>query len=108
MSEYLARLKQLESDKNFQNTHGIEPAKPSKGGFGGFGGFGGKHLGNILITNTTAPPEHEIKLKRLVRLVSDHHNFTKENYEEALETALADFDSAMICFTSLARKAGLL
>ena len=50
----------------------------------------------------------EEELKRLVRLVSDYHNFTNEDYEEALETALADFDSAMICFTSLARKAGLI
>lgn len=105
MSEYLARLKQLESDENFQNTHGIEPAKPSKGAFGG---FGGKHPGNILITNTTALSEHEIKLKWLVRLVSKHNDFRQEDYEEALETALADFDSAMICFTSLANKVGLL
>jgi hypothetical protein len=48
----------------------------------------------------------EEELRRLVQLVSDHHNFTKEDYEEALETALADFDSAMICYTSLAKKAG--
>ena len=47
---------------------------------------------------------HKEELNRLVRLVSDHHNFSQEDYEEALETALANFDSAMICFTSLARR----
>jgi hypothetical protein len=48
---------------------------------------------------------HQVeKLKQLVRLVSDYHNFTKGDYEKALETALSDFDSAMICFTSLARR----
>ena len=50
----------------------------------------------------------EKELTRLVRLVSAHHNFSREDYEEALEIAWGDFDSAMICFTSLANKAGLL
>ena len=52
--------------------------------------------------------DREKELRRLVRLVSDYHNFSRENYEEALEIALGDFDSAMTCFTSLANKAGLL
>jgi len=43
-------------------------------------------------------------LARLKQLVSDHHNFTKEDHKEALGTVLADFDSAMICFTPLARR----
>ena len=46
----------------------------------------------------------EEELRRLVKLVSEHNDFRQEDYEEALETALADFDSAMICFTSLARR----
>ncbi len=38
MSSYLARLKQLESEKNLLYSPNTEPAKPSKGAFGGFGG----------------------------------------------------------------------
>jgi hypothetical protein len=50
----------------------------------------------------------EEELRRLVRLVSDHHGFSQENYEEALKHALADPVNALTCFTSLARKADLL
>jgi len=50
----------------------------------------------------------EAELKRLVRLVSDHHSFSQEDYEEALEVALRDPINALTCFTSLAHKAGLL
>jgi len=50
----------------------------------------------------------EEELKRLVRLVSDHHGFSQEDYEEALTHALRDPISALTCFTSLAHKAGLL
>ena len=52
---------------------------------------------------------HQVeKLKRLVRLVSTHHGFSKEDYEEALTHTLRDPVSALTCFTSLARKADLL
>ncbi len=50
----------------------------------------------------------EAELRRLVRLVSDYHNFTEDSYEEALENALADPVNALTCFTSLARQADLL
>ncbi len=50
----------------------------------------------------------EKELRRLVRLVSDYHNFTEDSYEEALENALADPVNALTCFTSLARQADLL
>lgn len=50
----------------------------------------------------------EAELRRLVRLVSDYHNFTEDGYEEALENALADPVSALTCFTALARQADLL
>lgn len=50
----------------------------------------------------------EKKLRHLVKLVSDYHNFSKEDYEEALETALADPVCALTCFTALARRAKLL
>lgn len=50
----------------------------------------------------------EKELTRLVRLVSAHHNFSREDYEEALEIALGDPVDALTCFTSLAGRAGLL
>ncbi len=50
----------------------------------------------------------EKELRRLVRLVSDYHNFTEDSYEEALENALADPVNALTCFTALARQADLL
>jgi hypothetical protein len=50
----------------------------------------------------------EQELRHLVRLVSDHHHFNEEDYEEALTHALADPVNALTCFTSLARRAELL
>ena len=50
----------------------------------------------------------EEELRRLVRLVSDHHNFSQEDYEEALEVALGDPINALTCFTSLAQQSNLL
>jgi len=50
----------------------------------------------------------EAELKRLVRLVSDYHGFSQEEYEEALTHALHDPISALTCYTSLAGKTGLL
>ena len=50
----------------------------------------------------------EAELKRLVRLVGDHHGFSQEDYEEALTHALRDPISALTCFTSLVHKADYL
>ena len=50
----------------------------------------------------------ETELKRLVLLVSDHHSFSQEDYEEALTHALRDPVNALTCFASLAHKAGLI
>jgi len=50
----------------------------------------------------------EEKLRRLVRLVSEHHGFSQENYEEALDHALSDPVNALTCFTTLALKAELI
>lgn len=44
MSKYLARLKQLEGDKNYQYTPDSEPTKPSKAPFVGFDGTGTGHI----------------------------------------------------------------
>ena len=51
---------------------------------------------------------HKEELNRLVLLVSTHHGFSQEDYEEALTHALRDPVTALTCFTSLAHKAGLL
>ncbi len=51
---------------------------------------------------------HEAELKRLVLLVSDHHGFSQEDYDEALTHALRNPISALTCFTSLVRNADLL
>ena len=108
MSVYLDRLKQLESGNNFQNTPSIKPAKPPKAPFDGFGGKHPGNIENILVTSTTALPEHEMELKRLVRLVSNHHDFSQEDYDESLELALGDPVNALICFASLARNVDLI
>ena len=50
----------------------------------------------------------EEELRRLVRLVSDHHGFSQEDYEEALTHALSDSVDALTCFAALARKQDLL
>jgi len=50
----------------------------------------------------------EEELTRLVRLVSDHHSFSQEDYEEALTHALRDPVDALTCFASLAHKADSL
>ena len=50
----------------------------------------------------------EEELRRLVRLVSDHHGFSQEEHEEALKFALGDQVSALICYTELANKAELI
>ena len=105
MSAYLTRLKQLESGENIQDTPSIEPPKPPKAPFDGFAGSHPGHIENIF-ANTTALPEHE--LRRLVRLVSDHHGFTQGDYNEALEIALGDQVSTLTCFSALARQAGLI
>ncbi len=55
-----------------------------------------------------APEKVSDELCRLVRLCGKLYGFTEVEHVEALATALADFDSAMICFTALAHKAGLL
>ena len=50
----------------------------------------------------------EEELRRLIRLVSDHHGFSQEDYEEALDHALSDPVNALTCFASLARKIDLI
>ncbi len=44
------------------------------------------------------------ELKRLVRLCGEFYGFTEEEQAEALAVALADFDSAMTCFSTMERE----
>ena len=50
----------------------------------------------------------KVELSQLVSLVADFHQFSNEDRQEALEVALTDPINAITCFTSLAKKAGLL
>ncbi len=50
----------------------------------------------------------EEELRRLVRLVSDHHGFSQEEHEEAFTHALSGPVNALTCFAALAHKAELI
>jgi hypothetical protein len=50
----------------------------------------------------------EEELKHLVRLVSTQNGFSQEDYEEALNKALADPVNALTCFAALAHQTGTL
>jgi hypothetical protein len=125
---YLGRLLKLEEDKKLAYTPDTVPAKPTKAPFDGFGGSPHRHIENISEFDkpvnleasrkplcqsklTYAPVDidlHKEELNRLVLLVSNHHGFSKKDYEEALTHALRDPVSALTCFTSLARQAELI
>ena len=58
MSQYLARLKQLESGKNSRYVPDSEPSKGSKGTFEGFEGTGAGHIEkNISYNGSQQKPE---------------------------------------------------
>lgn len=44
------------------------------------------------------------ELKRLVRLCGEFYGFTEVEHAEALAVAMADFDSAMTCFSTMERE----
>lgn len=44
------------------------------------------------------------ELKRLVRVCGEFYGFTEAEHTEALAVALADFDSAMRCFSTMERE----
>ena len=94
MSAYLARLKQIEREKNSIYTPDTVPSKPSKAPFEPFEGTCLAHIEKKLIDDT----HHE--LTRLVGLCAEINGFTEEEHADALECAIADFDSAMIFFRS--------
>ena len=94
MSAYLARLKQIESEKISAYTPGSVPSKPSKAPFEPFEGTCLVHIKEKLIDDA-----HN-ELTRLVGFCAEINGFTEEEHAEALECAIADFDSAMIFFKS--------
>ena len=105
MSAYLARLKQIESEKISAYTPESVPSKPSKAPFEPFEGTCLAHIKEKLIDDA------HYELTRLVSFCAEINGFTDEEHADALECAIADFDSAMIFFKSyeqetLSRKAG--
>jgi len=62
----------------------------------------------VIDVETRCSLHREAELRRLVRLVSNHHGFSQEDYEEAMINALRDQVDALTCFASLAHKASLL
>ena len=71
--------------------------------------FAGSHLGGDMNISSITDPisEQEHELHRLVILVSEHHGFNQEDYDEAIQYAVEDQILALTCFTALARQVGL-
>lgn len=101
--------KQLETATAYATTHATTPMKPSNDGVIGATTHA-TTLQQVLRNHATTVQQTTTKeateLRRLVRLCGEYYGFTEVEHAEALATALADFDSAMICFTALAHKAG--
>ena len=108
MNAYLERLKQLENVKNSHYAPDTVPPKPPKAPFDPFEGTGAGHIVKNIIVDAEiiAPPEpsETAALKRLVRLCGEFYGFTEAEHAEALAVALADFDCAMTCFSTMERK----
>lgn len=58
----------------------------------------------MIDTEALCSLHQEEELRQLVRLVSEHHCFSQEDYEEALSHALRDPVNALTCFASMAHK----
>ena len=103
--------KQLETATAYATTHATTPMKSSNDGVIG-ATLHATTLQQALKSRATTVQQTAAKeateLRRVVRLCGEFYSFTEAEHAEALATALADFDSAMICFTSLAHKAELI
>jgi len=102
---------QPETATAYATTHATTPMKPSNDGVIGATPHATtlqQALKNRATTVQQTATKEATKLQGLVRLCGEFYGFTEIEHAEALATALADFDSAMICFTALAHKAGLL
>jgi hypothetical protein len=68
-----------------------------------------QHTQQAAIYSTTqCTLSQKVKLSQLVSLVADFHQFSNEDRQETLDVALTDPINAITCFTSLAKKSGLL
>ncbi len=102
---------QPETATAYATTHATTPMKPSNDeGLGAT--LHATTLQQALKSRATTVQQTATKeateLQGLVRLCGEFYGFTEAEHAEALATALADFDSAMICFASLARQAELI
>ena len=91
MSAYLARLKQLENEKNSHYAPNTEPPKPPKVPFDPFGGKHPAHIDKKIIA--------EAELRKLVADV--YAADTPADQAEALAAALADPDDALLCYRAI-------
>lgn len=102
---------QPETATAYATTHATTPMKSSNDGVIGATTHA-TTLQQALKSRATTVQQTAAKeateLQGLVRLCGEFYGFTEAEHAEALATALADFDSAMICFTSLAHKAELI
>jgi len=102
---------QLETATAYATTHATTPMKSNNDGVIGATLHATtlqQALKNRATTVQQTATKEATELRRLVRLCGEYYGFTEVEHAEALATALADFDSAMICFTALAHKAGLI
>jgi len=129
MSSYLARLKQLESEKKLLYAPNTEPPKPPKAPFDPFAGSlrpvnvkkylndgvansGGKvakvaKIARVnLQTDPTAEPtkaEKLLELDSLIQYVAANNGFSDEDTIEAKSNAENDLENALLSFRALAR-----
>ena len=97
---YLARLKQLDNGKKSLHTPDNEPTKPTEPPFDGFVGSGQWHIEKIFINCDHS--NEAVELTRLVRQCGEAYGFTEAEHVDALAAALADSESALTCFRSIA------
>lgn len=93
MSAYLARLKQLEDEKNSHNVPDSEPSKPPKVPFDPFGGTHPAHIEKYLTD--------EVVLRELVLEVMVLVNEPPAEWQGYIDAALADPVDAITCYTAL-------
>ena len=64
-------------------------------------GEGIAKIATIAVANNTERHATRAELIGLVRFCGEAYGFTEEEHAEALERALADFDSALMCFRAM-------
>jgi hypothetical protein len=103
MSRYLSRLKQITNETFSGCIPDTPPSKPSKLPFEPFEGCSLGDISQNLLANEGQQTMRR-ELTDLVRFCGEAYAFTEEEHAEALQRALADCDSAMICFRAIKRE----